>query len=248
MEAPLCAREAPVRLPGARAVARAPPRPYIWHAIDDVLGDVRSISEDPYGNFVVQHILEHGGDEHRGRIVRALGADLRSAATHPNVCQVLNKALIYAAPEDQRSLVVAVVSQGLLADMAVQRTGFATTQRLLEVATGPLLQEAHQQLRADARRIESTKHGLALLDLVSRESPLVDICGMLASASCGSDEGPSASVRGRSPAPGGPSRPAQQHDDDAAFGTGGGSGFAGGDPPSPPPAAQGPCRAPPGEV
>ena len=90
------------------------------------------------------------------------------------------RVLTYAAPTDRWDLVEAVVSaQGLLLEMADQRNGFATTQRLFKVSTGHLLQEAHRQLKAESRRIESTKHGQALLDILARESPPEDALGRL---------------------------------------------------------------------
>jgi len=48
--------------------------------IDDILSDLDTVSKDSFGNFVVQHILEHGDGEHRRRVARWLGNDIRAAA------------------------------------------------------------------------------------------------------------------------------------------------------------------------
>merc|ERR1711920_958433 len=154
------------------------PLPQISPLIEDILGDVIPISREPFGNFVVQHILEHGDSEHRRFIAQALKADVRDAAMHPNACLVLNKALTYAAWADQQDIAAQVINTpGVLVEMAAQKNGFAATLKLFTVATGELLQEAHAQLAADRKRIRGMKHGRALLDTLAGKSLLVDYSG-----------------------------------------------------------------------
>jgi len=142
------------------------------HFIEDILDDSVAVSKEPFGNFVVQHILEHGTSDHRHRLVLSLGADLRDTATHPNACLVLNKVLTYAALADQQDLAERVIGiPGLVADMASLRNGFETTLRLFEIATGQLLEAAHAQLAVESNRIEGTRHGRALLDAITHSSP-----------------------------------------------------------------------------
>jgi hypothetical protein len=152
------------------------PMPQLLHFIEDILDASVAMSKEPFGNFVMQHILEHGNGDHRHRVVLALGADLQDTATHPNACLVLNKVLTYAALADQKDLAQRVITiPGLVADMAGLRNGFAATLRLFEIATGQLLDSAHAQLAADASRIWGTKHGRALLDAVTHSSPAADL-------------------------------------------------------------------------
>jgi len=151
------------------------PMPDLLHFIEDILDDSVAMSKEPFGNFVMQHILEHGNDDHRHSVAVALGADLRDTATHPNACLVLNKVLTYAAHVDQKDLAERVIAiPGLVADMAGLRNGFAATLRLFVLATGQLLEAAHLELAADANRIWGTKHGRALLDAVTHSSPAAD--------------------------------------------------------------------------
>lgn len=130
----------------------------------EILEESRELSRHVYGNFVVQHVLEHGEQTHRRHIVDMLMRDLLGAATDQHACSVLDKALSYCSQEDQQRLAQRLLSEeGLLATMANFRGGFAATQRLFKVVGGKLLDEARSQIKHRASDIIRTKHGRALV-------------------------------------------------------------------------------------
>lgn len=132
--------------------------------IGEVLEETLHVSRHVYGNFVMQHVLEHGDQTHKKRVIELLCSDLAGVALDQHACSVLDKALSYGSPNDHLLLAEQIVKEkGLLASMATMRGGFAATQRLFRVIRGQLLEEARSQLAAQAQEIQRTKHGRALI-------------------------------------------------------------------------------------
>jgi hypothetical protein len=134
-----------------------------------------NICQDQYANFVIQHVLEHGDDDHRDQIVRIVRNQVGKFVNNSFACGVLNKALTYGAWPDQQEITKKILDQEpLLADMATNVHGFASTQRVFKVAAladapeyagqGMLNLACEQLLRQhQLDRIKQTKHGHSLL-------------------------------------------------------------------------------------
>lgn len=111
-----------------------------------IIEESLELSKHIYGNFVVQHVLEHGELAQRQRIADLLLTDLPGIALDQHACSVLDKALSYGLPQDQARLAMALLDQELLVGMAKMRGSLAATQRLFRILDGSLLLEAKRQL------------------------------------------------------------------------------------------------------
>jgi hypothetical protein len=136
--------------------------------LSEIVKDSIALSRHPFGNFVMQHVLEHAEPKHREMVVGAVYRELadtamdhlQSPALDAHASNVLDKALSYTSVPDQRRLAVALLAQpGLLVKMACSRHGSSATQRLLMVVDGRLLAEAQTQLTGGSRAIQSKKDG-----------------------------------------------------------------------------------------
>lgn len=133
----------------------------------DLLDSANELCKHPYGNFVMQHLLEFGGPQQRQQILRVLRSDLVGMATNQNACGVIDKALTYTATDDRCSLVQQVLShKGLLVQMSMKRWGFATSECLLSLVRGALLDEAHAQLLECTQALQRTVPGRQILEAV----------------------------------------------------------------------------------
>jgi hypothetical protein len=149
------------------------PRDKLVVFLDDVVIEAKALCLNPFGNFVIQHVLEHGSDDQKRRIVKVLKDNLQEIATDAHACSVLDKALSYTT--FQQELASAILEkEGLLADMAAQRGGFAATQRLFKVFQGDASAQAKRQLTAHLPELLSTKHGKMLLQSVAPEFTFAD--------------------------------------------------------------------------
>lgn len=60
--------------------------------------------KNQYGNFVVQHILEHGTDAHRSHVATVLKKDLLNLARHRIASHVVEKALLMCSLDDRHAI------------------------------------------------------------------------------------------------------------------------------------------------
>merc|ERR1719203_1658492 len=72
---------------------------------DKVLAGAEQLCRHPFGNFVVQHLLEHGTPEQQRALVDMLRADIQRLARHRVASHVVRSALKNASPEDKQRLV-----------------------------------------------------------------------------------------------------------------------------------------------
>lgn len=146
------------------------PSSWLTDFITDLMENLSELCKHPYANFVVQHLCEHGTPEQRKHIVDTLCSDLYGLATNQNACGVVDKALTYADWEDQVLLVESILKyNGLLATMASKRWGFSTAERLLSIARGQNLEEAHAQLKAAEWSLQKTPSGRQLMEFADRQ-------------------------------------------------------------------------------
>lgn len=144
------------------------PREKLHPFLDAVLNETIMLSKDNFGNFVVQHVLEHGTEDQKRRIVEVLKENLEEMAINQCASSVLDKALSYTV--FQQELATAILeTNGLLPQMALQRPACAATQRLFKVFDGEKLEKAKKQLNSCLSELQATKHGKTLLKEVAPE-------------------------------------------------------------------------------
>lgn len=66
---------------------------------------------DQYGNYVIQHVIEHGISEDRERIVKCLRGDVLKYAQHKFASNVIEKCLICGTIEQKNILIDEVCSE-----------------------------------------------------------------------------------------------------------------------------------------
>jgi pumilio RNA-binding family len=136
-----------------------------------VIADTHTLCYHPFGNYVVQHVLEYGSKKKRALVVKVLiQEDVVSLAQHKVANNVVEKVVEHCGPEEQQTLAKAILAAkgGLLA-MGCSRYGAHTARRLLEVLQGqgsPLYAEALCQLQDSVAKLRSSKYGRALAQRV----------------------------------------------------------------------------------
>ena len=64
-----------------------------------------SLIVDQYGNYVTQHVIEHGRDEDRGKIVALVTAQLVSFSKHKFASNVVEKSIQFGSKEERQKIV-----------------------------------------------------------------------------------------------------------------------------------------------
>lgn len=133
---------------------------------DAVVRDASALARHPYGNYVVQHVLEYGTPVHRNLLASSfVDSGIAFLAQHRIACNVIERALGLVCSADQQSIGLALLAapQTLLV-IGCSRYGTHVICRLLEnLAPGPLRVEVVRQLSGNLPQIMASKHSKQLV-------------------------------------------------------------------------------------
>ncbi|PSS09419.1 Pumilio 1 like [Actinidia chinensis var. chinensis] len=73
--------------------------------MDEVLGSVSMLAQDQYGNYVVQHVLEHGQPHKRSTIIKELAGKIVQMSQQKFASNVVEKCLTFCGPSERQLLV-----------------------------------------------------------------------------------------------------------------------------------------------
>ncbi|CAD6264181.1 unnamed protein product [Miscanthus lutarioriparius] len=70
------------------------------------------LTDDKFGNYVVQHVLEHGKPEERSSIIQKLSGQVVILSKQKFASNVIEKCLAFGTPEERDSLIGEIISSG----------------------------------------------------------------------------------------------------------------------------------------
>ncbi|XP_044505513.1 pumilio homolog 2-like isoform X2 [Mangifera indica] len=73
--------------------------------MDEILGNVSNLAQDQYGNYVVQHVLEHGKPHERSIIIEELAGKIVEMSQQKFASNVVEKCLTFGGPTERLLLV-----------------------------------------------------------------------------------------------------------------------------------------------
>ncbi|XP_043815465.1 pumilio homolog 2 isoform X2 [Manihot esculenta] len=73
--------------------------------MDEILGAVSMLAQDQYGNYVVQHVLEHGKPHERSAIIKELAGKIVQMSQQKFASNVVEKCLSFGGPSERELLV-----------------------------------------------------------------------------------------------------------------------------------------------
>ncbi|XP_008789554.1 pumilio homolog 4-like [Phoenix dactylifera] len=73
--------------------------------MDEILQSVCSLAQDQYGNYVIQHVLQHGKPEERSAIISKLTGQIVKMSQQKFASNVVEKCLAYGSPEERQLLI-----------------------------------------------------------------------------------------------------------------------------------------------
>merc|ERR1719316_451250 len=139
--------------------------------VEDVIENAYVLCRHPFGNYVVQHVLEYGTTTQRSGVVEALlQGGVMDLAMHRVASNVIERALVQCSAEGRRSLVGQLVTQPAeTLAMASSRYGSFIAQRLLEMPASPQRDELFEQLYEGIETLKASKHGKQLVESIAPE-------------------------------------------------------------------------------
>jgi len=139
--------------------------------VEDLLNNGSQLCSDQFGNFVVQHLLEFGSDQHKHRMSRIVAGHIASIKGDYHGCAVVSAALTHSVPEDQRVVARAVLRRrDLLVSMARQRHGHDAVMSLLNIFDTRERADAERQLRASIAQLKNSRYGRVMAKYLEPQS------------------------------------------------------------------------------
>lgn len=79
---------------------------YTRPILDQILAEIHSLTKDQFGNYVIQHVLEHGKtQEDKNKIVKSIKGKVIELSNHKFASNVVEKCLQYASEKDRVELI-----------------------------------------------------------------------------------------------------------------------------------------------
>ncbi|KAL3523488.1 hypothetical protein ACH5RR_016322 [Cinchona calisaya] len=73
--------------------------------MDEITKSVCSLAQDQYGNYVIQHVLQHGKPHERSEVISQLAGQIVKLSQQKFASNVIEKCLTFAGPEERQLLV-----------------------------------------------------------------------------------------------------------------------------------------------
>lgn len=135
-----------------------------------------TLAVDQYGNYVVQHILQHGTAADRSAVIAKVKEHVAALSTHKFASNVVEKCLAYGTREDRHALIEEVLSplpEGECALTIMMKDKFANyvVQRILDVVEGEQrnrILDATAQVLPALRKIAHGKHIISRVEKLAR--------------------------------------------------------------------------------
>ncbi|CAK0826529.1 unnamed protein product [Prorocentrum cordatum] len=137
-------------------------------------------AKDPFGNYVVQHMLQHGRKEDKKRIIAIIQARILEFTQHKCSSNVVDKCFEVAtigehalALEEERASLTRIVlgeegdENPPIKSMMFDRFGSHILQHMLEHSRGPEREELISRLKQEEPRLKSSAAGRRLVNSLS---------------------------------------------------------------------------------
>lgn len=84
--------------------------------LQELHAEGETLITDPYGNYVTQHIVEHGGPEDRDKVIALVTANTYKHSKHKFASNVVEKCLKYGTDAQRRDIMLELVKQNSMND------------------------------------------------------------------------------------------------------------------------------------
>ena len=134
--------------------------------VDEIAANALSLSQDPFGNYVVQYVLELNLTAPSAKVMHRLRGECAHLSLQKFSSNVIEKCLKLGGPalDGEREMIVREVMESPLLPRLLQDAfGNYVVQSSLSVAKGPLHAELVEKIRPHLAAIKSSPYGKRIL-------------------------------------------------------------------------------------
>jgi hypothetical protein len=141
--------------------------------ISEILANLWQLSQDQYGNYVIQHVLVHGHKTHRSVVVQVIASHIIEFSCHKYASNIAEKALLCSNDQISRDLIIAAVigsgdPESPLFVLMKDRFANYVIQRCLEFSHGHQRQLLIGILQANLNSLKGVIYGKHIATAIER--------------------------------------------------------------------------------
>ncbi|CAL5028625.1 unnamed protein product [Urochloa decumbens] len=128
--------------------------------MNEIVQQTFRLTDDKFGNYVVQHVLEHGKPEERSSIIQKLSGQVVVLSKQKFASNVIEKCLANGTPEERDSLIGEIISSGqTFQELMKDQFGNYVVQRVLQTCDDKYLEMILSSIKLHLNELKNYTYG-----------------------------------------------------------------------------------------
>ncbi|TKW03446.1 hypothetical protein SEVIR_7G024400v4 [Setaria viridis] len=137
--------------------------------MNEIVQQTFHLTDDKFGNYVVQHVLEHGKPEERSSIIQKLSGQVVILSKQKFASNVIEKCLAHGTPEERDSLIGEIISSGqTFQELMKDQFGNYVVQRVLQTCDDKYLGMILSSIKLHLNELKNYTYGKHIVARVEK--------------------------------------------------------------------------------
>uniref|UniRef100_A0A0A9F4Z4 PUM-HD domain-containing protein n=1 Tax=Arundo donax TaxID=35708 RepID=A0A0A9F4Z4_ARUDO len=159
--------------------------------MDEIVQHTFRLTDDKFGNYVVQHVLQHGKPEERTSIIQKLSGQVVILSKQKFASNVIEKCLTFGTPEERDGLIGEIISSGqTFQELMKDQFGNYVVQRVLQTCDDKHLEMILSSIKLHLNELKNYTYGKHIVARVEKLIVTGEQRARMASMSCQHQQSP----------------------------------------------------------
>ncbi|KAL6650412.1 hypothetical protein ACP70R_009337 [Stipagrostis hirtigluma subsp. patula] len=137
--------------------------------MDEIVQHTFRLTDDKFGNYVVQHVLQHGKPEERSSIIKKLSGQVVILSKQKFASNVIEKCLTFGTPEERDGLIGEIISSGqIFQELMKDQFGNYVVQRVLQTCDDKYLEMILSSIKLHLNELKNYTYGKHIVARVEK--------------------------------------------------------------------------------
>ncbi|KAG2570711.1 pumilio homolog 1-like isoform X1 [Panicum virgatum] len=137
--------------------------------MNEIVQQTFHLTDDKFGNYVVQHVLDHGKPEERSSIIQKLSGQVVILSKQKFASNVIEKCLANGTPEERDSIIGEIISSGqTFQELMKDQFGNYVVQRVLQTCDDKYLEMILSSIKLHLSELKNYTYGKHIVARVEK--------------------------------------------------------------------------------
>jgi len=137
--------------------------------MNEIVQQTFHLTDDKFGNYVVQHVLDHGKPEERSSIIQKLSGQVVILSKQKFASNVIEKCLANGTPEERDSIIGEIISSGqTFQELMKDQFGNYVVQRVLQTCDDKYLEMILSSIKLHLNELKNYTYGKHIVARVEK--------------------------------------------------------------------------------